>query len=583
MMELACEIVLMDEEPDDYKLNTYLEVTNQEADPTFLNLRFAHGNKMTRRERYRKLTPWDTRLGRNNACKYSLHVDLESGMYACVLANNTQQEVQTTFLPCDNPNECETQFKNKGDSHCDTDLTFQYTCTSPICSEISTKATLFVIGCGEYGNNSVARGFYRTLDDVQNGRKRIVEYNKKDVPFEQMGEIRLAKSEHPEMEYAPNKQPDRPRKSLIFNDTSIQKIICEAPNWKTVNGTYFELDLRVQESIPPYTHKKVFDDGENSMTKQNFSIDVRNKIQVLCCNRTGKPPAVITWKFDGHKHEESNGNETASNYYNKTEYPDKSEIELVANHPYREIVCSVENKAGKAKVNFRFKTDPVTQKSLDIPSLLTIIAGAGVVLILVIGVAWYKIRATKKGAYISEDDIEEFYAGASDGHDALLLPYNVRLEVPRESFFLDKVTLGSGTFGKVVKGHIGFLAVAIKISKSSSESLMYVKCLLKEIKIMSYVGNHPNIVNLFGACTSKLEKNEVFVIMEFCERGDLHSILTKGRENFIDLFETSSVATMPNGSVVSELACSNMILSTSHLTQWAINIVDGMDFISSKN
>ncbi|CAG7675477.1 unnamed protein product, partial [Allacma fusca] len=146
-----------------------------------------------------------------------------------------------------------------------------------------------------------------------------------------------------------------------------------------------------------------------------------------------------------------------------------------------------------------------------------------------------------------------------------------------------KVMLGSGNFGKVVKGHIGFLAVAIKISKSKSESLIYVQSLLKEIKIMSYVGNHPNIVNLIGACTSNIDKNEVFVIMEFCERGDLLSILTKGRDNFINLFENSIIIADPIGSVVSELACSNMILSTSHLIQWAINIVDGMNFISGKN
>ncbi|CAG7815689.1 unnamed protein product, partial [Allacma fusca] len=632
MMQLSCEIVLPDEEPDDYKLNTYLEITNEDTHSTFLDLQFAHGNRKTRRQRYKLYTKWDSRLGHNRDCKYSLHVDLERGMYACVLANNSQEEVRTSFLPCDNLNECETFFKYNGDAHCNTNDTFQYTCTSHVCSEIRTKATLFVIGCGEYGNNSVARGFYRTLDDVQNGRKRIFEYNRKDVPFKQMGEIRSAMSEHPEMEYAQNKQViftkyEREfvctalksfssygflwllrykngilvdigagnessndttqlyisRMTVLFNDTSIEKIICEAPNWKTVNGTNFELDLRVQESISPCTHKNVCDDTKNSITKQTISIDVRNETEILRCNRTGKPPAVITWKFDGHKHEENNGSETTSNYYNKTEYPDKSEIELVSNHPYREIVCTAKNNAGKAKVYFQFKRGSITQTTLDMKSLLGIISGASVVLILVVGVAWYKIRTNIKGTYMSNDDIEEFFTGASEGHDALLLPYNIRLEVPRDSFYLDKVTLGSGTFGKVVKGHIGFLAVAIKITKSGSQSLMYVKSLLKEIKIMSYVGNHPNIVNLFGACTSKLDKNEVFVILEFCERGDLRSILTKGRENFIDLFETSSVGTMPNGSVVSELASSNMILSTSHLIQWAINIVDGMDFISSKN
>ncbi|CAG7825417.1 unnamed protein product, partial [Allacma fusca] len=58
---------------------------------------------------------------------------------------------------------------------------------------------------------------------------------------------------------------------------------------------------------------------------------------------------------------------------------------------------------------------------------------------------------------------------------------------------------------------------------------------------MSYVGSHPNIVNLIGACTANLQKNEVLVILEFCERGDMLSVLKKGRSNFVNLFKASSV------------------------------------------
>ncbi|NXF07922.1 PGFRA factor, partial [Smithornis capensis] len=98
-----------------------------------------------------------------------------------------------------------------------------------------------------------------------------------------------------------------------------------------------------------------------------------------------------------------------------------------------------------------------------------------------------------------------------DGHeyiyvDPMQLPYDSRWEFPRDGLVLGRI-LGSGAFGKVVEGTAYGLSrsqpvmkVAVKMLKrklSSSEK----QALMSELKIMTHLGPHLNIVNLLGACT----------------------------------------------------------------------------------
>ena len=63
--------------------------------------------------------------------------------------------------------------------------------------------------------------------------------------------------------------------------------------------------------------------------------------------------------------------------------------------------------------------------------------------------------------------------------------------------------------------------VAVKMVKRDAD-ISYVKALMAEIKIMTHLGKHINVVNLLGACTKDLgTKRELFMIVEFCKFGNL--------------------------------------------------------------
>ena len=149
----------------------------------------------------------------------------------------------------------------------------------------------------------------------------------------------------------------------------------------------------------------------------------------------------------------------------------------------------------------------------------------------------------------------------------LSVPLHVKRNVSRDSFTIGNI-LGSGNFGNVFKGEIKGLyeqndkfIVAIKsINDSTNET--EVNWFLDEIKIMSNIDPHLNLVNMIGSCTSEYETSQnIWLLIEFCNHGDMKNYL-------IEHFES--------------------ILSPNHedtrdsriLIQWSYDIAQGMKFLS---
>uniref|UniRef100_A0A8C1ZRG6 receptor protein-tyrosine kinase n=1 Tax=Cyprinus carpio TaxID=7962 RepID=A0A8C1ZRG6_CYPCA len=120
--------------------------------------------------------------------------------------------------------------------------------------------------------------------------------------------------------------------------------------------------------------------------------------------------------------------------------------------------------------------------------------------------------------------------------DPTQLPYNEKWEFPRDKLKLGK-TLGAGAFGKVVEATAYGLGkednvtrVAVKMLKASAHPDER-EALMSELKILSHLGQHKNIVNLLGACT---QSGPVLVITEYCCHGDLLNFLRSKAENFLN-------------------------------------------------
>ncbi|XP_020499429.2 mast/stem cell growth factor receptor kita isoform X2 [Labrus bergylta] len=214
--------------------------------------------------------------------------------------------------------------------------------------------------------------------------------------------------------------------------------------------------------------------------------------------------------------------------------------------------------------------------------------------------------------------------------DPTQLPYDHQWEFPRNNLRFGK-TLGSGAFGKVVEATAyglskadSVMTVAVKMLKSSAHATEK-EALMSELKVLSYLGNHMNIVNLLGACTVG---GPTLVITEYCCFGDLLNFLRRKRESFIcykleeDYYyrnvmphgktagdslngymtmRPSAAGNMPSGftekrrslrkggSYVEADALSEMFdedglsLDTEDLLSFSYQVAKGMEFLASKN
>ena len=149
------------------------------------------------------------------------------------------------------------------------------------------------------------------------------------------------------------------------------------------------------------------------------------------------------------------------------------------------------------------------------------------------------------------------------------IPTLSKREVERNRFAVgDKI--GSGNFGTVHKGELKGLfdahtttTVAIKSINGKKLDEIEVENMISEIKIMSNLSPHLNIVSMIASCSSEFAENEkLWLLLEFCQHGDLKQYLEINKTEIISENSTSSI-------------------NQRCLIQWAYDVASGMEFLAS--
>ena len=114
-----------------------------------------------------------------------------------------------------------------------------------------------------------------------------------------------------------------------------------------------------------------------------------------------------------------------------------------------------------------------------------------------------------------------------------------------------KEMIGRGAFGVVYKAFLRRpdtserIIVAVKCVRDSYDATQY-EALSSEIKLLTLIGHHLNIVNMVGAVTSKLKDGILYMVLDYCKGGNLRHFLMEHRERYfysedIDYFTLKSV------------------------------------------
>ena len=141
-------------------------------------------------------------------------------------------------------------------------------------------------------------------------------------------------------------------------------------------------------------------------------------------------------------------------------------------------------------------------------------------------------------------------------------------EVSKEKFTVgDKI--GSGNFGNVYKGLLHGLydddsvtTVAIKSITENKLDESELENMISEIQIMSNTPPHMNIVSMIASCSSQFfEHGDLWLLLEFCQHGDLKQFLMKNKEAILSGAEDD-------------------LLNSRCLVTWTYQIASGMQFLA---
>uniref|UniRef100_A0A671YHP7 Mast/stem cell growth factor receptor Kit n=1 Tax=Sparus aurata TaxID=8175 RepID=A0A671YHP7_SPAAU len=342
---------------------------------------------------------------------------------------------------------------------------------------------------------------------------------------------------------------------------------------------------------------------EDASVEHSFHVYVNSKPVIIAqegpvdgqvrCIAAGYPVPKISWYFCKLPHTRCSHLPNATQWetpevsmvtesaFGRSEVESRLNVSNKEHAHYHTLECVASTEGEEAYTLFSISERVVPHKLFT--PLLTGMVATGIFLSLVLVVLLYKYMQKPK-FQIQWKVIESIRGNNYIYIDPTQLPYDSKWEFPRQKLRFGK-TLGSGAFGKVVRATAYGLCsadtvttVAVKMLKPNAHSTEK-EALMSELKVLTYLGNHVNIVNLLGACTVG---GPILVITEYCCYGDLLNFLRRKRESFLNsqvgdgYYRNVSNRTEPISRVC-------MSLDAEDLLSFSYQVAKGMEYITSKN
>ncbi|KAL3044903.1 hypothetical protein OYC64_013220 [Pagothenia borchgrevinki] len=272
------------------------------------------------------------------------------------------------------------------------------------------------------------------------------------------------------------------------------------------------------------------------------------KKHLVTCVAEGVPVPSIQWYSCDSMHKCSNQTEVwqpliaepevvsirTNVSYSDTRKTNQVRSQVTFHKPQQVTVrCETSNRAGLLdRRDVKLVSNTLYSQVAVLAAVLALVVIIIISIIILVAV-WrkkprYEIR-WKVIESVSQEGHEYIYV------DPIHLPYDLAWEMPRDNLVLGR-TLGSGAFGRVVEATAYGLAhsqsstkVAVKMLKSTARR-SETQALMSELKIMSHLGPHLNIVNLLGACT---KQGPLYLVTEYCRYGDLVDYLHRNKHSLL--------------------------------------------------
>ncbi|CAL8067938.1 unnamed protein product [Orchesella dallaii] len=216
------------------------------------------------------------------------------------------------------------------------------------------------------------------------------------------------------------------------------------------------------------------------------------------------------------------------------------------------------------------------------PNTIIMLAGLAVIVVLIALMLAVIVRYRKLQQILSDEEVKDFVNGKARGNielqemgtdearDLKYMKFNPDHNLELSDIYIDNANiLGQGAFGTVYKGTVKDDAAAIKRPNADCSKSTFMNVLM-EVKVHSYVGSHPNVVNILGAYIKEIHNGILYIATEFCSNGSLQEYLRKR----VKVISNPEVNTYD----VEEFSLHQLDLS-----RFSLEIAKGMEYIGSKN